>query len=157
GSWFQRTFPGLSSANGISYGGVATFGHYAFLSDMRTFGSPEDIAQGIVRFDLNDDTAIRFAQDIGPIDVNIGLDGLLYALYPGGSPDGPNLAVYDPESMTYLRTISLSNLSDANLAIAVDRDGSLFVGTLYGDLYHVATNGSIVGSLTLPPPLVGGS
>ena len=83
GTWSHRTYAGWSLANSMAYGGLATMGQYVYVPDMSTAGGE---SKGIVRFDLAAGTATRTATDIEPIDLNIGLDGLLYALYPGGVP-----------------------------------------------------------------------
>jgi hypothetical protein len=49
GTWSHQTYSGLSTANNVSYGGIANLGRYVFMSDMDT---ANDIPQGVVRFDL---------------------------------------------------------------------------------------------------------
>lgn len=51
---------------------------------MVTGGDAEYQKAGIIRFNLLTGPSIRFPETIEPIDLTIGLDGLLYALYPGG-------------------------------------------------------------------------
>jgi hypothetical protein len=145
--WSHQTFAGLSLVNNGSYGGLTTRGRYAFLPDMRTFGDGGE-PMGIIRFDLEGGPAIRFAEDIGPIDLNIGLDGLLYALHPGGSPSGRDVDVFNPESTTRLRTIDVGRTD--NRGVAADSDGSLFVVSWNETLYHFDPNGLLLGSLNLP-------
>src|SRR5262245_37413368 len=78
-SWSSRTHAGWSTANNVSSGGSARSGDYVFVTDMNT-GSGDDPLKGVVRFNLADGTATRFAPTIDPIDVAIGQNGRLYAL-----------------------------------------------------------------------------
>src|SRR5713226_4915445 len=82
GTWSNRTLAGWSTANNLTYGGVAVFGNYAYATDMATAdpGSPN----GIVRFNLADGTAQRYYNS-DVIQLTLGLDGKLYAL---GGVDG---------------------------------------------------------------------
>src|SRR5207237_1221562 len=79
GAWTAAAGPdGWSTQNVASYGGLAAIGGYAFATDMTDPAG--DTTQGIVRFNLIDGSADRFATDFQPIDVAAGLDGQLYAL-----------------------------------------------------------------------------
>jgi hypothetical protein len=145
--WTHRTFAGLSSVANLSYGGLVGQGRYVFMPDMRTFGTGDEL-QGIVRFDLAGGPTMRFAEDIEPFDLNIGLNGLLYALYPGGSPSGRSVAVFDPVSMARLKTIDVGRTD--NRGVAADFDGSLFLVSWSETLYHMDSDGNVLKSLPLP-------
>lgn len=147
----SRTLDGLSTINNTTYGGIATIGHFVFMTDMATFGSPTQPLNGIVRFDLNSTAAmVRFAAGIDFIDLNIGLDGKLYGLYPGGSPGGTNVNVYDPLSLTLERTItfptSITFGGDSLRGLAVDQNGLLYVVGLNGTVYKFGPNGALLTS-----------
>jgi len=69
----------------------------------------------------------------------MGLDGLLYAQYPGTSPGGYQLDVFDPTSLNLLRTI---NLGQDLRSIAVDENGSIFATDINDpNIYQFDTNG----------------
>src|SRR5207253_11331048 len=59
GTWSNRALAGWSTVNNLTYGGVAAFGTYAYATDMTTAGSGSP--NGIVRFNLADNTAQRFS------------------------------------------------------------------------------------------------
>jgi hypothetical protein len=79
GSFANKTFPGWSTINNVTYGGIAAFRNFVYVTD--TY-SAVGRAKGIVRFDLVNNTAQRFAAEAEVIDLNIGLDGNLYGLAP---------------------------------------------------------------------------
>lgn len=143
-------FVGWSTANNVTFGGVAAFGQYVFVTDMATFGGTPN---GIIRFDINDHSGVRFGSGTanGPgdyIDVAIGLDGLLYAQYPGGSPSGNRIDVFDPLSMVLLRQISLGQ--DLR-AITVDQDGHIFgVGFSDSRMFEFNSNGGLLRTVNTP-------
>src|SRR5207302_1728495 len=57
-AWVQHTVPGWSTIADISFGGVASFQQYVFVTDMSTYGGG---AQGLIRFDTTDFSYQRFA------------------------------------------------------------------------------------------------
>jgi hypothetical protein len=146
-SWTNQTFPEWSTVNNTSYGGISSNGRYVYVTDDITNGAA---ACGIVRFDRTAGTAQRFDSGVETIDLNLGLDGLLYALNGTGSPDGQSVSVFNPITMALIRTVSLSNVSIANRGIAADIDGSMFIATWGGSLVHVSPSGGILGSIPLP-------
>src|SRR5262249_30234042 len=85
-----------------SYGGLALVGQDIFASDMRTFGSAADEAQGIIRFDRTSGTWERFAEDIEPTDLTAGQDGKLHAL-----DSLRTVRAYDPNTLALLSTVTL--------------------------------------------------
>ena len=128
GEWTSRDFPGWNSAGNLSYGGIATYADYVFVTDMDA-GPPEFKPQGVVRFDLSGGETIRFAEDLDAVDLNIGGDGLLYVLSPGGIGGGRVLDVIDPISMERLKTIELWNLPDFydERSVAANEAGEVFL------------------------------
>ena len=148
----STTLGGWSTTNNLTYGGITSFQDKVFVTDMRTFGDGgADEAQGIVVFDGADTD--RFATDIDPIDLNLGLDGLLYALSPGGSPSGRTVSVYDPSTLGKIRDIDLTGngsigFGSQRRAIAVNGAGELFIATLGGtnNLFHLDAMGGLLNA-----------
>lgn len=143
-TWTHTDHAGWSTVNNATYGGIATIGSLVFATDMDTGD-----AQGIVRFDTFANTSIRFAQDIGPIDLTIGLDELLYALYPGSS-GGTNINVYGLDG-DFLRQIELASSIGAQdiRAIAVAANGQIFAASFSGTLFRLDALGGVINSTTL--------
>jgi streptogramin lyase len=146
GTWTHRSYPGWSLVNNLTYGGLAVRGRYLYATDMATAG--DGSPKGIVRFDLDSSAASRFATGIEPIDLHIGLDGLLYALYPGGSPGGRTIDVYDPVTTQFIRSIDLyaSAAGGGQRSIAVNAAGEIFLVNIGGDIWHLDANGGLLGS-----------
>lgn len=103
------TYSGFSTVNNVSYGGIDVYGTTVFASDMFTYAGGE--AQGVIAFNT---VAQRFAENISPIDLTIGLNGFLYTLSPGGSPEGRTISIYDPSSLAYIDSIDLTNIFDTD-------------------------------------------
>ena len=145
GTCIQQTFSGWSTVNNLSYGGLARAGNFVYATDMRTFGAG-DTPQGIVRFNTSDGSAIRFAENDGGdfIDLNIGLDGYLYAL----DSDENSLFTYDLQTLSLL---GITQLAEDVRGIAVDSNGGIY-GSSFGDrsLYAFAPDGSVLNSLGIP-------
>ncbi len=134
----------LSTANNGTYGGIATYGNFTFLSDMQTGGG--GTAKGIVRYDHDSVSAVRFSETTGFQDLTIGLDGLLYGLQEN-SP-GYRIQVFDPQSLEQVRTFQL-DFTD-HRGIAVDEDGSLFAATWGGEIRHYDSDGGLLNSVAAP-------
>ena len=145
GVWTHQSFPEWSTVGATFGGGVASFGNHVFATDMLTFNAE---ANGLIRFNTANGTAQRFAQGGNIegefIDVTLGHDGLLYGLWPGGSPSGNRIDVYDPSTLAFVRTISFSV---GFWAIAVNPAGEIFGVNQGGGVWHLAPDGSILGSL----------
>ena len=129
-SWTHVTFPGWSTVANLTHGDIATFGPYVFVTDMTTFGEPADAAHGVIRYDTRDGSWTRFATDIEPIHLNLGHDGLFYALYPGGSPAGRTVDVYDPTSLAFAARLDLTAALGwtSQRVLAANAASQLFVG-----------------------------
>ena len=94
-TWTHRTYPNWNTANNSSYGGIDVDLNQVFVTDGLSDGN------GVVAFNIDSGVAFRFADGTDAIDLNIGLDGLLYVLSPGGSPGGRTIDVYDPRTWRF--------------------------------------------------------
>ena len=151
GSFSNHTFSGWSTVNNNHFGGMAVNGNFAYATDMATAGASSP--NGIVRFDLTNFSAIRFAS--GPANgsgdyttVSVGLNGLLYAPWPGGSPVGDNIDVINPVSMTKT-TIVLPFLFQVS-GVTADQAGNIFAVGALGDghIYRLDSNGNVLASIS---------
>ncbi len=142
-------FAGWSTVNNITYGGIAAFGDFVFVTDMATAGA--GAPNGIIRLNVNDLSGVRFASGPpnGPgdyIDLTIGRDGLLYAQFPGTSPGGNQVDVFDPETLAFQRRI---NLGVDLRAIAVDENGDLFAVSFNDNrVFHFDRNGNLLRTVS---------
>jgi PEP-CTERM motif len=143
GTSTQTSVAGWSTVNNGTYGGISAYGNYAYVTDMATAGSGSP--NGLIRFNVNDLSNQRFASGTDFIQVATGRDGLLYGLYPGGSPDGTHIAVYDPNSLSLVRTI---NLAVQLRGLAVDASGNIFGCSLTGHIYRLDSNGNVLADLS---------
>lgn len=143
GAFTHTTVAGWNTINNIRYGGIAAYRNFVFATDMHTFSGGE--ADGIVRFDTSSNTAIRFAAGADFIDLNIGLDGNLYALTSEQAP----IRVYDPISMALLRQIPLPTTIYSNGGIrnvAADQTGRLFVCDTGDTVHRLSASGTLEAS-----------
>ncbi|MEN3001750.1 MAG: hypothetical protein ABDI19_07920, partial [Armatimonadota bacterium] len=140
-TWVHRTYPGWSTANVVGIGGITAYQQFVYVTDMFTFGNGgQDVARGIVRFNLADSSGVRFADTIEFIDLVLGWDGLLYAL-----DATQRVYVYDPVNLNLLRRITLSR---SVRAIAVNAAGEIFGVPLFDPvIYRFNQNGTVVDSL----------
>lgn len=145
-TWSHHTFSGWSIVNNGSYGGIAATDSHIFVTDMDTYGA-EDI--GVIRFDLDGANPIRFAKDIEPIDLTIGLDGMLYVLYPGGSPGGRFINVYNPDTLAFVKQVSLADIfgHTEHRTIAVNTNGDIFIADWDGEVHHVNAAGELLDTI----------
>jgi hypothetical protein len=147
GAWAHQTHAGWSTVNNVSYGGLALFGDYAFVTDMSTAGATD---KGIVRFNRIDGTSTRFAGSTEFIDLTIGLDGKLYGLA------GNSINVYDPVSTVLERTVTLPTLlggvTQDYRAIAVNNYGDIYAATWNEDIHRFFGSGTYWHSTTLSAP-----
>jgi hypothetical protein len=131
----NTSFPGWSTINNTTYGGLGAFDHYVFATSTKTGSSDQN---GIIRFDVNDYSGVRFGSN-DYIQLAIGLDGLLYAQTPPTSPGGYLLDVFDPTTLAFQRTI---NLGLDLRSIAVDENGNIFATNINDShIYQFDTNG----------------
>lgn len=144
GTWVHHSYPGWSTIGSLAFGGVATYRDFVYVTDAYTPNGGEP--NGIVRFIRPDYTAQRFANGLDFGYVTLGRDGLLYGLAGMGSPAGNAVYVFDPLTMTLLRSISLP--VDTR-GIAVDEVGHIFApGALMDrNVYEFDSNGKILNHL----------
>jgi hypothetical protein len=138
-TWTHRTTTGWTTINNISYGGVATFNNFVFVTDMATAGQPQN---GLIRFDNLGGPTTLFATGHDFIDVTLGLDGLLYGL----TDDVPNqVFVYNPQTLAAVRSFSLSSpLASDTRSIAVDSSGNIYAAAWSGELVKIDSTGANV-------------
>ncbi|MEO0947930.1 MAG: protein kinase [Cyanobacteria bacterium J06641_5] len=136
----NNRFTGFGTVNNTTYGGIATHGNKVFLTDMQLSG---DRTQGVIMYDGA--SSRRFATDVEPIDLNMGLDGLLYVLAGGGSPSGRTLAAYDPRALAKVRDIDLSATQvSSRRAVTANAKGEIFLATLSGQVFHLNSSGKLL-------------
>ena len=134
-----QTFSGWSTVNNGSYGGIDYYQNYVFVTDMKTYGSNEDEAQGIIRFSQTEEPAIRFAQSGNFIDLTVGLDNLIYGLESYGK-----ISVYDPETLDLVRSFTLQDKYNNYRGIAINAAGEIFSAAWDGNIYYFNPEGLIV-------------
>jgi hypothetical protein len=148
GAWTHRTHPGWSTVNSVTYGGLATFGDRIFATDMNTSG---DTPKGIVWFDRFSGAAGRFATTQEFIDLNVGLDGKLYALTAFRQ-----VYVYDAVTFAHQRTVILpttvNGATEFYRTIAVNEVGDIFAGSTTARVLRFNTNGIHQQSTQLTAP-----
>ena len=148
--WSHQTYPGWNTANNISYGGIDVHDRQVFVTDMLT-------ENGVVAFNLDSGIAFRFAAGTDAIDLTVGLDGLLYVLSPGGSPEGRTIDVYDPETYAFIRSIDLPSIFGWNghRSIAVDANGDVFVADWDGEIHRISAAGALLQTVSPPCDWIG--
>jgi hypothetical protein len=136
----HSTLAGWSTANVSHYGGIAAYKHFVYVTDMATGSGGQ--ASGIIRFDTSDNTAIRFAEGTDFRDVNIGLDGKLYAVLSSRGL----INVYDPETMGFFRQIFVPAIFTFNediRGVAVDQTGRLFICGWHDMVFRLDSAGTL--------------
>jgi hypothetical protein len=135
----HTSYPGWSTIANTTYGGIAAYKNFIFVTDMATgnggIGTEDKSPKGVVRFDTSSGTGTRFAADTDFIDLNIGVDGNLYAL-PSSTAE---IHVYDPGTLALVRKIKVPDsirFSDDLRAIAADQFGRVFVCGLSSQNVH---------------------
>lgn len=120
--WTHRQAQEWNTYNNTTVGGIAYYDNWVFATDTR-ISQEGPLQEGIVRFDANSNTWVRFATYHGFIDVNVGLDGKVYAKE---SVTTPEIWVFDPVSLELERRVWLNDTSDIR-AVAVNEAGEIFV------------------------------
>jgi hypothetical protein len=149
-SFSTRNFAGWTTIGNLTYGGIAAFDRYVYAADMNNSGSDAG-QQGVIRFDLDGGPTMRFATTTDPIDLNIGLDGLLYTLSRGNASNGggTRVDVFNPISMTFIRGF---DLPEEHRGIAVDLDGHIYTAQRdnVSRVNHFSPNGALIDSIADP-------
>jgi hypothetical protein len=144
GSYTQETFDGWSSVNDSTYGGIARLTDSIYLTDMETTGGPP---QGILEYNINSQSFVRFATEIEPEDLNIGLDGLLYAI-DGFSDPTDEVFIYDPVTHQQIDIVDVERTD--HRSVAAIEDGTFFTATWDGRILHYDRDGNLLNSLAVP-------
>src|SRR5262249_40379992 len=118
-------------------GGLAQYGNCIFASDMNTSGATPN---GIVRFNTTDYSVTRFG-NTDFTDLNIGLDGKLYAL------TNSTIYVYDPISTAQLRTVTLPYADYRG--VDASANGDIYAAAGNSMIWHFDSNGNVLGSVSL--------
>jgi hypothetical protein len=130
-NWVHSTTSELSTASTASFGGIATFGTFVYLTDMNTVGAT---SAGIVRYNSVNSAFQRFSTATDYIDVALGVNNSLYALRSNGT----SVDVYDPSTMNLNTTITLGVVVRA---IAADAGGQIFGGSSTGFFHRFSAGG----------------
>ena len=103
--WTSAAIPDAYIYNNQTFGKIVTAGNFLFL--------PKNGNGESVRYDLTTGTSIVFGASINEdaIDYSIGPDGQLYVLSGAGVPSGDQVRVYNPSTLSLVRTISLNSFS----------------------------------------------
>jgi hypothetical protein len=151
-SFTNTPVAGLSTVNNVTFGGVAAFGNFVFLSSTATAQNPSG---GLIRVDINNlSSQQKFANGIDFIQVAAGRDGLIYGLEGSGSPAGNVIGVYDPNTLAFIRNVTPPvELRD----IAVEANGDIFAISFFKDasgnnVYHLGPSGNVIQAIGLPTP-----
>jgi hypothetical protein len=143
----HTAFPGWNIWNYTDFGGIAAYQNFIYVPDMDT--AYQTNLNGIIRFDTSANTADRFFAGTDFISLNMGLDGKLYALFPGcglwqNCSYASDINVYDPATMALLGHIAIPSdilASDGIQALAVDQTGRIFLSGLDGVVYRLSSSG----------------
>lgn len=132
----HRTFPDWDTRY-LNTGGIASYQNFVFVTDT---DNPA-VAPGIVRFDLLNNTATRFATGTEFSDLNIGLNGKLYAL----RPPTMDIYVFDPITMQLLNHLIRPPGAPWLGSVSANQAGELF-GISGGNIHHFDSNGVLINS-----------
>ncbi|WP_159064791.1 carbohydrate-binding protein [Thaumasiovibrio subtropicus] len=132
---FIQTLEGLSTANNLTYGGIAALGRYVYLTDTNT--AYEGQPQGIVRFDIEGQLPPqRFLSDESYIDITVGNDGLLYALQDTYG----HLDVLEPITLNKVKFLDLGHVISSR-AVTADDQGNIYLASWDGHVYKFDSQG----------------
>ncbi|MEJ2500589.1 MAG: hypothetical protein P8Y65_05585 [Campylobacterales bacterium] len=138
--WHHFTLEGWSTANIVSYGGIAAVGNKIYLTDSSTANGGE--AKGLVEIDLDNGTTARYFPENEYIDVTLGADGLLYALRNVYG----NLDVIDPATLGIVRSVDLGHTSESR-AVTANARGDIFMASWNGDVTRYDSTGVVMATL----------
>jgi len=140
-TWKHTSIAGWSTANNVSYGGIAHIGNTIYLTDMATSGGE---AKGLVVIDADSNVSQRYHENNDYTDITLGKNGLLYALRNNyGSLD-----VIDPATMAILFNVALGNASESR-AVTANANGEIYMAGWYGNLSKFDAGGVLMTSLDL--------
>lgn len=119
GSWSHTGHSGWGTAAAPHGGGIAVHGAHVYATDQSTCCTPDDALGGVVRFDTASGGSVRYAAGVSYLDVDLGRDGLLYAL----RADERTVDQVDPLTLAPLAAIVLERRTRS---VAVDATGVLW-------------------------------
>ncbi len=140
--WQSSSYPGWSTVNNVTYGGITGFAGEVIVTDSFTYNGGE--ARGLVSIDPDNQSHERFVTSTDYIDVTLGHDGLLYALRNVYG----DLDVFDPVSRTLIRSLDLGHTSSSR-GIAANRNGEIFMVSLDGYVAHYSAGGELLNTLPI--------
>jgi len=136
------SFAGWNTVNDTVWGALAVAGGYAYATDDE-IGSDGSNQNGIVRFNLVNGSGQRFQAGSDMTSIGIGLNNMLYAVWPDTSPGQNELDIIDPSTMALEKTVSVPmGLS----GVTADAAGNIY-GTSGSTIYKLDDNGNVLGSL----------
>jgi hypothetical protein len=141
--WTHQSYPNWDTGNNGTYGGIDVDLNQVFVTDGLT-------ESGVVVFNTDSEVAFRFVDGTNPIDLTIGLDGLLYVLSPSGSPSGRTVDVYDPRTYSFIRSIDLTAIFGltGHRSIAVNYNGDMYIADWDGEIHHVSATGELLQTIS---------
>ena len=143
-TWTSQTTSAWGIVGTAYAGAIATYQNYVYAPNTA------DNSTELIRFDMAQKTAQRFAGGTAYDRVILGQDGLLYASNANGSSANTSIDIYDPKSLHFLRNITLSQTvisASAGIVtgLAVSAHGDLFVtSSNHGDIFHLDRNGNLI-------------
>lgn len=140
-TWSHRTYPGWKTFGSVVYGGIASHNNFVFTTDMDG-DNGSGIQMGVIRFDMAGGSSEQFAEINEPIDLNMGLDGLLYVKF------GSSAEVYDPVTLTHIRHVFFG-LQDEHRSIAVSATGDIYLADPNGDIERWASNATLISRVNV--------
>lgn len=134
GAWSYRQVEGWDVSLEETEAPLTAFGDYVFATD-------HDLSNertGIIRFDVAAGVrARRFAEGAVYRDLDVGLDGRLYAL----RENRRDVEIYDPRTMRMLGALTLDR---ASVGVAVNEDGEIFgFSSALGEVYRFDRAGTL--------------
>lgn len=139
-TWTTTSLPGFGVNAYAGEGGIGSWGDYAFLPNNGPTAS-------LIRYNTVDHSSVHFGlADEDPLDVTVAPDGLVYCLENTHIPGGDSIRVYDPTSLTLVRTISLHGTSQEVRYMSVRQDGNIVLTDLYNPMFLVDPNGQLLSA-----------
>lgn len=136
GEWKDQEAEGFWICNNLSVGGIGCLEDQVFVGGMSE-------GAALIRFDLSSGLTTGVGGGAGYQDVNVGGDGLVYAL---DSISADFIDVYEPESMEIVDEIQI-DFGDAR-GLAVDAGGVIYVA-IWEDKVHQITPEGVQSSVQI--------
>jgi hypothetical protein len=142
GTWWESyQIDGWSSANNMSYGGIANVGDVVYLTDTNTYGAPE---KGVIAFNESSISSEWITESSDYIDITLGADNLLYALrnFYG------DVDVFDPLSHELVRSVDLGHFSSSR-SVTANPAGDIFMASWNGYVARYDASGVLLETLDI--------